>query len=344
MNFRNAWVAAGCVALLVLSACSRKAPEGTFAYVPADTPYVFANREPLPQAIVDEWNVRFAPLAAAYEKMLSRAVLDLAKQEGADERSARGARAVLEELKGNVSFEGLGRLGFDLRGHWAFYGVGLVPVARWELRDPDAFRAFIGRVEQRWGEKIPVAKAGDLEYWRVAGGEGELAALFAVSGKQVVATLAPGNASESLVRRLLGVDRPDDALEPDVLEKLDSEYGFVPYGSGWIDVVRTATLLLDEKTGIEKEFLAALKIEDKPADPVCRGEMLAIAAKFPRAVVGYTRFDAKAVDQVAVLELPPALAAEFVGIAAPVPGLGASGDALVDFGMSLKLDKLKAAV
>ena len=60
MSFRKAWVAAACVALLVVSACSRKAPEGTFAYVPADTPYVFANREPLPQAIVDEWNVRFA--------------------------------------------------------------------------------------------------------------------------------------------------------------------------------------------------------------------------------------------------------------------------------------------
>ncbi|HVF34060.1 MAG TPA: hypothetical protein VND91_01920, partial [Candidatus Saccharimonadia bacterium] len=273
-------------------------------------------------------------------------VAQLAQHEGDGEDAARAARAVLGELQGNVSLDGLGRLGLDLRGHWAFYGVGLVPVMRWQLRDPDAFRAFVARVEQRYGEKLPRGRAGKLEYWRFGGAGGELSALLAVDGKQLVATIAPNAASEPLVRQLLGVDLPDDSFaDGDAIAALNSEYGFVPFGSGYLDVVRIATLVLDEKSGIEKEFLAALGLEGKArADPVCRTEMLAIAGKAPRMVTGYTRFDAAALDQVAVLELEPPLAAQLKSLATPVPGLGPTGNALVDFGMSLKLDKLKQAV
>lgn len=345
MNTLHRHAAVACATLLAFSACGRKAPEGALAYVSADTPYVFANLEPMPQAVVDAWKVKFAPLSDAYGKLLAQSVRRLESEEGASEPAARAARAVLAELEGHVSFDGLGRLGLDLRGMWAFYGVGLVPVMRWELRDPDAFRAFVARVERRYGEKLPTGKAGELAYWRIGGPDGKLSALLAVDGKQLVATIAPHDAGEPLVRRLLGVDLPEDSLEDgDAIEAINRQYRFVPFGSGYLDVVRIATLLLDEKSGIEKEFLAALKIEDKPVDAVCRNEMLAIARKFPRMVVGYTRFDPEAFDQVGVLELERALAAQLQSLAAPVPGLGTTGSALVDFGMSLKLDKLKEAV
>ncbi len=346
MNKLRPFVAAACAAVLVLAACGKKTPPAdALAYIPADSPYAFANLEPLPQPVIDEWKKRFEPLSEAYEKMIARGLAKLAKDEKANQPEGRAARALLEELKGNASFDGLERLGFDLRGRWAFYGVGLVPVARWPLKDAEAFRAFIARVEQRYGEKLPTAKIGEQTYWRIGATDGELAGLLAVVGNQAVASLVPLEASDALIGSLLGLEAPERSLaDDDALAKINAQYGFTPYGTGYLDVVKLATLLIDEKTGIEREFLTALKIEEQPTDPVCRAEMLEIAGNFPRAVFGYTRFDPEVVDQTMIVELKPALVAELKSIAAPVPGLGASNGALMDFGMSLKLDKLKEAV
>src|SRR5688572_33000007 len=98
---------AAVAAAIVLAACGRKsAPEaGALAYVPLDTPYAFANLEPVPQATVDEWKKKFAPLSAAYQKMIARALVRMAADEHANEPAPRAARAILEELKDNASIE-----------------------------------------------------------------------------------------------------------------------------------------------------------------------------------------------------------------------------------------------
>jgi hypothetical protein len=101
MNVMNRWLAAGVAAALVATACGRKAPEGVLAYIPADTPYAVVNLEPLPRKVVDDWRTRFAPVGAAYEKMLARAVSKLGEETSTE---ARAARAVLEEMKGQASF------------------------------------------------------------------------------------------------------------------------------------------------------------------------------------------------------------------------------------------------
>jgi hypothetical protein len=338
---------AAVAAAIALAACSKEpaAEAGALAYVPVDTPYAFANLEPVPQATIDEWKKKFAPLSTAYQKMIARTLVRMAADEHANEPAQRAARALLEEFKDNASIEGIERLGLDVRGHWAIYGVGLVPVMRWQLRDPAAFQAFVGRVEQRYGEKLPTGTAGGHSYWRIGVPENPLAGILAVVGDHVVFSFAPATASEDLVERLLGLELPERSLADDNrIAAINAQYGFVPYGTGYFDVVRIAQLVLDEKTGIEQEFLAALKIEDQPTDAVCRAELLAIARNFPRATFGYTRFDAAAFDQTLIFELAPALVPPLKALAAPVPGLGAAGTAPVEFGMSLKVDKLKEFV
>src|SRR5688572_16710937 len=103
MNAKKAWIAAVAAAVLVFSACGRKAPEGVLAYIPADTPYAIVNLEPVPQAVIDDWRERLKPVNVAYEKAIARAATKLA---GDVTPAGRAARAVLEELKGQASFDG----------------------------------------------------------------------------------------------------------------------------------------------------------------------------------------------------------------------------------------------
>lgn len=329
------------VALLPLfAACGQKEPDSPLGYVPADTPYVFANLEPVPQSYIDTVSAKFAPMASVYEGMIGDALAELEKQPQ-DDVATKAVRAMLEELKGKISIAGFESLGFSTQARSAIYGIGLVPVARIELKDTDAFAAFLARVEKRVGEPMPSATVGEQSYWRIGKADGEVFALIALVHGDLVLSIAPKNASDALLEQLLGLELPEETLADDNrIAALNEQYGFTPHGSGYLDVTRVATALLDEKTGIEREFLAALGEQDTPTTPECRSEILAIAAKMPRMVAGYSQFDVAKVDARMVLELEPALAKELARIAAPVPGLGQASDSLVDFGLSINLTTL----
>src|SRR6187402_3190887 len=107
-----------------LAGCGRKAPETPLGYVPADTPYVFANIDPLPVAHIEAWSQRFGPLAGMYAGLLGKARKELEKPEHAAEEGIGVARAVLAELEGKISVAGFEQMGFTTQARWAFYGVG----------------------------------------------------------------------------------------------------------------------------------------------------------------------------------------------------------------------------
>lgn len=337
----NRPAALAAVALLpLLASCGQKEPDNVLAYVPANTPYAFANIEPVPKGYIDTVGAKFAPLAGMYEEMLGDALADLAKQPQ-DDLAVKVASAMLEELRGKISIAGMESLGFSMQARSAIYGIGLVPVARIELGNQDSFRAFIARVEKRVGQAMPSASVDDQMYWKLGKAGGEVFALIALVHGDLVLSVAPNNASEALLEQLLGLELPDDSLaDAGRIDELNEKYGFTPYGSGYVDLARLVTVLVDEKTGIEREFLAAFGEKDTPTTPECRSELLAIAAKMPRMVAGYTKFENTSMDMRMVLELEPALAKQLTRIVAPVPGLGQASDSIIDFGASVDMGAL----
>jgi len=325
---------------LTAAGCGRKEPDSILGYVPADTPYVFANVEPLPKAYIDTMAAKMGPLAEMYEGMIKDALAALAK-EGSDDPAVAVVKALLEELQGKISIAGAESLGFSTQARSAIYGMGLVPVARVELKDPAAFQAFLGRVEKRAGQPLLSFKVGDQSYWRIGKEGGELAGLMAIADGDLVLSLMPSKPSNELLERLLGVTLPDASLADEgKLEALNKQFGFTPHGSGYVDVVRVVQALTEEKSGIEKEFLAALGEKDELPSAECKAEMLGIAGNMPRLAFGYTRFDVQQLDSQAILELKPELAKPLSALPAAVPGLGAATDSVFDFGFSLNVQKM----
>ena len=326
---------------LAIAACGgRKEPETLLGYVPADTPYVFANIDPVPKAYIDAMADKMAPIASLYEDMIKDALAKLAK-EPADDPAIPVVKAILEELQGKISLAGMESIGLSSQAHIAMYGVGLVPVVRAELKDPAAFQAFIGRVEKRAGQPLLAFKVGDQSYWRIGKEGEEMAGLMAIAEGDLVLSLMPAKPSNELLERLLGVTLPEESLADEhKLQDLNKQYGFTPNGSGYIDMVRVMQSLVEEKTGIEKEFVAAIGSKDELPTPECKAELLGIAANMPRFAFGYTKLDEQQVDMLALLELKPELAKPLAAIPAPVPGLGAPTDSVFDFGFSLDVQKM----
>jgi hypothetical protein len=245
--------------------------------------------------------------------------------------------------------------GKDLRGvmdmagvspqyHFAFFGIGLVPVARLELAKPDNLRATIGRIETASGSKMATGKVGSLDYWIVDSGKPDvpLHLVFAISGKQLVATVAPAKASDADLRTLFGLDKPAKSLaDSGDLAALNKRMNYLAYGTGYFDTARLVAVLKAPPTALETSFLTALGGKEKPkVDAVCAGEYDQLAAAWPRASFGVTELSTKRVAVRGVLETRADIAKDLMTLRAPMPGMQAAQDSLFDFGFSANLTKL----
>ncbi|HTD29143.1 MAG TPA: hypothetical protein VK660_07100 [Xanthomonadaceae bacterium] len=233
--------------------------------------------------------------------------------------------------------------GVNMQAHAAFYGIGLVPVLRVELAKPDNLRATIGRIETTSGSKLATGKVGNLDYWVVHGGAADpkLEGVFAISGKQLVATIAPAKASDADLRTLFGLDKPAKSLAASGdLAALDKKMNYLSYTSGYIDSARIVAALKSPPTPLETSFLTAIGQTKPSVDAVCAAEYDSIATAWPRASFGITDLSVKHMALRGVLETRADIAKDLMTLRAPMPGMKLAQDSLVDFGFSANLTKL----
>ncbi|HET6604712.1 MAG TPA: hypothetical protein VFG21_10985 [Xanthomonadaceae bacterium] len=318
--------------------------DGPMAFAPADTPYVIGMLEPFPQAVIDDWMQRADSLGPLYARQLDDADRALARQGGDQAPGARVLAAVRAEFAGKTPQQALAVLGMDGRGRMALYGVGLVPVLRMELADPDAFTGFVTRMEEQAGQPLPRASVEGRDYWRFAIEEARVDALLAVLDGHLVATVAPAGADAAVLRTLLGLKRPAVSADAD-LARVNGELGFTDHFSGYLDTGRLLAALTREPTPVEAAFLTALQIDRPSLEPACRDEYAALAVSWPRVAFGYTEVATDRLVADTVIQTSKAIAQDLMKLRAPMPGMAlVDADTPMNLGLSLKLSELPALV
>jgi hypothetical protein len=312
------------------------------AFVPADTPFVFANVEGWPSDVIEKWSELMAPVQAGYRESLTRMRAEVQKSaKDGDPEDARKMLAMMELFEDKFSLQGWRDIGFASSGRLAWYGVGVVPVLRMEVDDADKLRAFIARVEAALEMPFPVADLDGTAYWRFApDAEKPYALVMAIVGPHFVLSFDPGPEVASL-SSILGLTPPASSLvDSGELVEVNRAHGYGPYGTLLFDSRRLASALIGD--GVQDTWFTSVMAEEgTPITPECRSEYLAMAGTVPRMVSGYTAFDTRNIDSGLVMEIREDLATGLMAIAAPVPGLGTGDRALpFDAGFGMKLDKL----
>lgn len=336
---------------VLLAACSHKDKDAPLAFVPADTPYVAANLDVLDDA------TRTALLAQADTQLpvqlaQLRAFAD--QMAATDPATARLLRAFVAELDGKTIETFARNAGFDLRGHSVLYGLGLAPVMRLQLADPKAFDAFVGRLESAYGKKFEVTSIGGQSYRRYVATASGTQAILAVVGKQAVAALLPADATPTLLRQALGLDRPAKNLQDDGrLATLAKTDGYQHWVVGDLDLTRALPLAASGKDPLfQALFKAHAQAESaKTGEPVanqlqipasCQADAARIASRVPELSFGYTRLDAKHQDLRWNLSLASDITQAFAGLKVALPGLGADdANAPFDFSLALPVAQLR---
>ena len=326
--------------LIFITACSKPADTSSpLAFVPADSPFVLANSEPSPDAVKQTWSRMMQGTWPSVLGIYDRMLKGLPDQGDANATKAKQViKAILDEVRERDTSEKWADAVFSMDARAAFYGIGLVPVIRVELGDPDKCRAMIARIEKKADAKLATSRVDDQDVWTID--IDKAAALIAIEGKHLVMTVLPDNADKSLRRRVLGLDRPSESLQTSgELTRFNKAEGYLPYGSGWIDFKRIVSLI-DNDPGYAA--FASMATENPPKlDATCRTEFEGLAARAPRAVVGYTRLEGEHFVAGARLDLDAELAASFVKLSAPPPGSAAPSKSLYDIALSLPILKIK---
>ncbi|HET9049082.1 MAG TPA: hypothetical protein VFN29_09025 [Chiayiivirga sp.] len=384
---RKVWIV---VAVLVLGGLlwfglGRKAEvaiahDDPLAFVPDDTPYVFANVESIPTDVVvrymkqsdaqfGQWRQQLQKLETSLEAALDEAATsdagtDNAVDEGdsdgdtsnvahdesspSDKSEARQRRALAwlrafsAELEPVHTVKDLmQRMGMDMSVKVAFYGVGVVPVWRTSLADPAAFKAFVERLQKTAGESFPTLQLDGIEAgWRVAIDDVPIHLVVAIVGKHMVVTIAPAEGSDGL-RQLLGLDRPAKSLASSGgLQSFNRSEGFLPYGSGYLDTARVVAQFRLPATPLEAAFLKVFGVSKPMLPAECEADATRLVSAMPRWSAGYLRLDVDGAETLARIETSPPIAQALMKLRAPVPGLASAAQSLGSFGSALKVSEL----
>lgn len=324
-----------------------KIPE-YFKNIPADSPYVFAAIKPVPFDLISKPILdSYGQTITSTRQLMANEMANMDPQYIGKEQ--RLAAAVLEELDGKMSREGLASLGIAVEGLSAFYGIGIYPVMRMELADGGKFEQMIARVEGKVGEKVPTRTFQGVTYRELTIDEVQVP--IVIQGSDLIIGMVHSSFYDKYMGVALGKDKPAKSLYNDnrVLSVL-KKYKFKPYMAGYVDTQLLASAFFDDMlkaqpttlTGQSLKGIAQLSAEDTTMLSACKAEMMQIAAEHPRFVFGYEELNKNEMRLSMGLESSSALHKALLASRAPLPGYGTENNkgAMVGMGMGLNLQAL----
>ena len=328
-----------------ITSCSKPDEKGgldnsLLQYVPADTPYVLANPEPLPDDVLDKLEPAIDSMLRAYA-MVIRSVVDVqlekvGEDDDTNEEDADRMDAVATELESLMTLDGLRSAGVGRESTMVLYGEGLLPVFRLQLTDSALMEQTISRIEETADMKMATGTIGTQSYRFAGGEEGRL--VLALVDNDMVVTIVPASHTDELLKSVLGLSKPSKSIaDSGELQQLMDANEFEPYYLLSIDVKRIVATFLDEQSGGNAELLAMMQYDASGLSDVCKTEIREMAGIVPRIIAGYTEFNTKRVASNFIVELRQDIADGLATLVAPVQGLGLTKGGLFSFGISLDM-------
>lgn len=287
---------------------------GFMEHIPADTAYAFVSLQPLPLDILHTWFEKFSqPLSAVMP------VMESALNDPTLPAPVRLIAAVSREFGDDYSAERVKELGLTLTPRMSLHGLGLMPVLRMDLGDPEKFVAFLDRVETNAGI-TPTMETYENHEFRSYSFDGGYT-ILAVQNRQVVFGATPARAATLFTPYALGAEVATPSMaEQDVLTPISTSYGFEKFGTGFIDLRRIFNQALEEGTSIHHRIFADGPRPQLPQE--CVSEVKSILAVAPRAVFGYQDITADSIRMSSGLELTSDLGARLAATKQPLPAWG----------------------
>jgi hypothetical protein len=343
--------------LMALGACGKKSDESPTAahnaasnklllHVPADTPYLFANLEPVPEDVIDTYLTRLQPLLDSMQAQLSSARTDFEASDGEYPSAppTRLAHALLVELDGKLSRSGLESLGFDLRSEKVIYGLGAFPVIRLGLSNSAVLRSTILRVMKHADITATEQEFQGVSFWRISDGntaETPAGLYISILQDHLAIGLFPPMAETELLPVFLGLEMPADSDAQTRLAHLNKTHDYTPYGSGILDVRRLADQFIRPDTLTSRMTAATGVFDPATLSQECVTEIHEIIDNAPRMTMGVQELTSSAIAFQYRLETPKTLASQLMGLVSKIPVANELSDRILEFSFGMRFGPVR---
>jgi len=338
--------------ITLLMAASHVAAEtdSLFSYVPEDTIYFYANSKPLPTEFYDE-QVRQA------EQVLLIAIhqMETAQKAAADKQdkgsAAGGSTADLSsspagkfikelmlEVLQNAESDKLANIGFSRDSRSMIYGIGLTPVLRVEIDNPDAVMAMLKRVEQRAGFKLKFNNCDGLNCLVVTDDKGQLSVALVIHNDHLAASLFQNTYHDKVLQHLTGKNKPEKSYTEAQFRQFVESNHYSGYGEGFFKLQQGVENLQSITTAVMKQQGKGGDIEQVQK---CFQVAKAVVAHTPEVIMGVKSIQDRTINMEVVLKTTPEVSKRLMTIPAPLNALEVSTDPMVDVGFSANVPKLR---
>lgn len=308
------------------------------AQVPADSPYLVAMLDPMPEAVRKQM---YSGVGRSLdETMQALRSLDRAQLSP----PMRAYLAILDELAGKDIEDWSRELGLDPSGRFVLYGLSVWPVFRMSVADEARVSHLLSRGAAAIGASQPRMLRG-RSYWQLDW-DG-LSLVASVADRQLVFALLPQQAVARYLPTVLGFERPARSLQgSDTLASLIARYKFMPSMIGYVETRLAADILTGRAASSNTELDQPLRTALGPVADTCRTDIDRLAGYVPRMVFGYRRLDTRGMYATFALELEPAIASALQRLRTNVPELadGRATPGMMTFGVAANLDEVIAVL
>ena len=342
--------------VLTLGACGKSeepaveaTPEASslLTHVPADTPYLVGNLQPIPDAVIDANFERLKPVADEMQAQLAQVKTGLqanGSEVTGDPMMDKLLLAVLQEMDGKLNRAGLESLGWDLSSTSVVYGYGAFPIARMGLSDASVLRATVLRILDNAGIDATEQELQGIPYWKVASPDTDempIGVYVSIFDDHVAAGLFPLASEAEYLPAFLGIEMPTDSRAAEFLADLNRKHGFTPYATGHLDLHRLADEFLDPGARTARTLMDAAEYDLADFSEQCVDETHRLIDNMPTVTFGVTEMETQAVAYEVIGGMPTALAGEFQALVSAIPAARAVADRMVEFSFGIKVGAVR---
>ncbi len=325
--------------------------ETMLTHVPADTAYMFTNKEPIPNDVMEFHLKRsqeaFSMIAKMKESEKAKKSDDEKDAEKIEEKHTAQAffKALTDDLGSKLTEGKIEDSGLSLKATSLIYGYKQMPVMRISFADKEKIMATLKRAEEKSGYKMELEKCGDFECFKGKGKKDAPSMTMVLLKDHLAASLFSEKNKADVLDHLIGKSDPKEAYSEKQWDTFLKDNGYKGFGDGFVNLKKlyevNKTAISDGLFAMKKGSMADITEEDKKA---CTAVVDDHIDNMPEIIFGTKNLEEKNMDYEMVFKTSSGVSDVLLGLANKTNIAQRSGDPIVDLGINLDFKQTSAAI
>ncbi len=323
------------------------------SHVPANTSYLFANKKPIPDEVMEfqlqrmQQMMKFMPGSSKDMKQTidkasaKKTGLDTSNKDNAD-KSELFFKALFEDISNKLEAKKFTETGLSTKANNIIYGIDTLPVLRFGIADKESLMKTLKRAAEKSGYKLELSKCEGVDCFVNQDKKSEAGLVAVILKDHIALSVFPPEKKEAMLKHLAGKSSPEKTYTEKDWDKFLAENKFSGYGDGFINLQalfeKNKSLIID---GIKKN---ARKKFDKEAVEGCLAVVKAHIDNVPEILLGTKDLQKTQMDYQIIVKTSGSVSSVLQSIANKDNIAKRSKNPIMDFGLNINFPNLGKAL